>query len=145
MTYEYPKIENQSIWAFMELVEKARAQPEMLKDNACPYPADFIKVISLLTTVQKVKSMTLEDLEMDIAAIVTELEDLRQVIDNADTEAISAYLKLKAALVGKLMDLKERNYNLRTMKAFETGVLKAVDQVMNPEQRTKFMSILETK
>lgn len=132
----------ESIWDFMEFMERVKANPDLLDSDQ--YPPEFVKMIKPLIAVGKARTQTIEDLETEILSLYAELNEFRPVfgVSDEDREGQQQYIKLKASLIGKVVDLKERTLNLRTLKSFQDKVLLAVDKVMSPEQRTDFMKVL---
>lgn len=136
-----PTIANDVVWQLLEIVEAVKKDPALVEDMT--YPHDFQKLLKTLGNVNKVSSKTLEDLETEISSLYVELEEFKQELDKDDTDAIGAYLKLKATLITKLVDLQERVLNAKRYKQFETAVLGAIDACVNPEDRTKLMRWLD--
>lgn len=136
-----PVISNDIIWQFLEIVEAVKKEPSLTEGMT--YPHDFLKLLKTQGNVNKVTGKTLEDLETEVASLYTELDEFKEIIPVGDNDATIAYLKLKATLIGKLVDLQERVFNAKRIKQFENAVLAAVDAVMTPEQRTNFMRYLD--
>lgn len=137
-----PTIDNAIIWQVLEIVEAVKKDPSV--SDTLTYPHDFLKLLKTLGNVNKVSGKTLEDLETEIASLYTELDEFRNSMEDEDGNDLKiAYLKLKAVLIGKLVDLKERVYNMKQIKQFETTVLAAIDAVMTPDQKTNFMRYLD--
>jgi len=135
-------MKSESIWDFLEFVEKVKLQPELLESDQLP--PEFVRAIKPLIQVKKATNQTIEDLATEIQQLYTELNEFKPLFTGGeeDRDAQQQYLKLKAALISKLVDLKERTVNLRTLKSFQDKVLLAVDKVMDAEQRTEFMKVL---
>lgn len=138
---QLPTIPNDIIWQLLEIVEAVKKEPELA--DSLSYPHDFLKLLKTLGNVNKVANKTLEDLETEIASLYTELDDFKNIIPEGDNDATIAYLKLKAVLITKLVDLQERTYNLKRQKQFESTLLAAIDVCMNAEDRTKLMRYLD--
>lgn len=130
----------ETVWDFIEFVERAKKDPNLLDDVSIP--PEFVKLVRPLIQTDEAQSKTLEDLGSELTELYKEVQDFKPATFDDDREAQQQYLKLKAALIGKLVDLKERTWNLRTLKTFEDKVLLAVDKVLTAEQRTEFMKIL---
>lgn len=130
----------QSVWDFLEFVERVKKDPNLLED--VNLPPEFTAVIRPLFQTEAAKSGDLTSLEDEITTLYKEVNDFKPTILSDDRDAQQQYLKLKASLIGKLVDLKERTWNLRSIKSFQDKILLAVDKVLTAEQRTEFMKIL---
>lgn len=135
-------MDKESIWNFLEFIERVKANPDLLNDNQLP--PEFVQTVRPLIAVGKATGQTIEDLATEIQSLYEELNAFKPIFSatEEDREGQQQYLKLKASLIGKLVDLKERTMNLRTMKSFQDKILLAVDKVMTAEQRTEFMKVL---
>ena len=146
---EYPKIDRSSIWAVVEFVEAAKSQPDLLTNPDCPYPKEFMDIVRNLFNKEKAKAATatsFEDLEEEIQNIYTELDDFKTAINqDTDGQVYVSYMRLRAGLLTKMIEVKERIYNAKSMKVFQDRVLKGLDAICTPEQRTQFMDYLEGK
>jgi hypothetical protein len=131
---------NESVWDFVEFVERAKKDPNLLED--VNLPSEFVKLVKPLIQTDNAKGKDINDLETEISDLYKEVNEFKPGSLDDDRDAQQQYLKLKAALIGKLVDLKERTWNLRTLKNFQDRVLLAIDKVMSAEQRTEFMKIL---
>lgn len=148
-TMEYPQIDRSSIWSVVEFVEASKKQPELLTDNSCPYPKEFLDFVRSVVNKDKAKGATtnsIEDLEDEIRNIYTELDDFKASL-NSDSEGqvYVSYMRLRATLLTKMVEVKERVFNLRSMKLFQDRVLAGLDKICTPEQRTEFIAYLEGK
>ena len=131
---------NESVWDFVEFVERAKKDPNLLED--VNLPSEFVKLVKPLIQTDNAKGKDINNLETEISDLYKEVNEFKPGSLDDDRDAQQQYLKLKAALIGKLVDLKERTWNLRTLKNFQDRVLLAIDKVMSAEQRTEFMKIL---
>lgn len=150
---KYPHIDQNSIWGMLEFVESVKQSPELLQDPECPYPAEFTALIAKITPKAKKDKTELEgeksgfdDIDQEIKTIYEELDDFKDGL-GADTEGqvYVSYMRLRAQLLTKMLEVKERLYNVKSMKLFQERLLKGVDAVLTPEQRTKFIEYLEGK
>lgn len=132
-----------AILDFMEFIETLRAEPERLDDGSLL--PEFVEIIKPLVVKVETKTQSIGDLESEILQLNSELNQFKPTfgITEEDREQQQQYIKLKASLINKLVDLKERTMNLRAMKSFQDKVLLAVDKIMTAEQRTAFMEELE--
>lgn len=150
-TMEYPKIDRSSIWAVIEFVEAARKQPELLTSGDAPYPKEFLDIVREIAYKEKVKAVasgatSFEDLEAEIQTIYNELDDFKSAINqDEDGQVYVSYMRLRAGLLTKMIEVKERIYNTKSMKLFQDRLLAGLDKVCTPEQRTQFMQFLEGK
>ena len=136
-------MKTETVWDFVEFVERAKKDPNLLEDISLP--PEFVKLVRPLIQAEAGKAKDITDLETEISDLYREVNDFKPGTLDDDRDAQQQYLKLKAGLISKLVDLKERTLNLRTLKNFQDKVLLAVDKVMTAEQRTEFMNILGDK
>lgn len=146
---DYPKIDPSSIWGMVEFVEAAKKQPELLTSADCPYPKEFMEIIRSHLNKDKAKAVTatsFEDIEAEIQGIYNELDEFRAALDSdEDGQVFVSYMRLRAQLLTKMVDIKERIYNAKSMKIFQDRVLAGIDKICTAEQRTAFMDYLEGK
>lgn len=146
---EYPKIERASIWAVVEFVEAAKKQPELLTNGDCPYPKEFMEIIRSLFNQEKAEKATttsMDDIEEEIRNIYNELDDFKAGLNSdEDGQVYVSYMRLRATLLTKMLEVKERLYNVKSMKIYQDRLLAGLDKVCSPEQRTEFMEFLEGK
>lgn len=133
-------MKTETVWDFVEFVERAKKDPNLLEDVSLP--PEFVKLVRPLILAEVGKTKDITDLETEISELYREVNDFKPGTLDDDRDAQQQYLKLKAGLIGKLVDLKERTWNLRTLKNFQDRVLLAVDKVLTAEQRTDFMKTL---
>lgn len=133
-------MKSESIWDFVELMERLKREPEFLDTDQ--FPPEFRTIVKPLLQVGAAKSQTIDDLQTEIQNLYTELNQFSPGIASEDRETYTQYLKLKAGLISKIVELKERTINLRNIKNFESRVLLAIDKVLTVEQRTEFMKDL---
>lgn len=147
MRMTYPKIDNTSIWALVEFVEAVKKQPELLDQNACPYPEPMIQIIKDALYKEKAHTSatsSIEDLEKQIADIYEELDEFKNGLDaDQEGQVFVSYMRLRGQLLSKMVDIKERVYNIKKMKEFQDTVIKILETVCTAEQRTKVMEMLE--
>lgn len=133
----------------VEFVEAVKTQPELLTSDQCPYPKEFTEIVrdALFKSKAKVAvTSSLEDIENQIAEIQEDLEDFRGSLNaDEDGQIFVSFMRLKGQLLVKLVDVKERVYNAKKMKEFQDRVLKALDTLCTPEQKTRLIEILEGK
>lgn len=143
----YPKIDGSSIWAVLEFVEQAKASPEILNDKELPYPTEFInlvKSIAIKVQAKKAVASTIEELEQQVTDIYDELDDFKAAINmDENGQVFVSYMRLRGQLLAKLVEIKERIFNVKKMKEFQDQVLKALDMICTAEQKTKLIDILE--
>lgn len=137
-------IDLDSIWKVVEFVEEVRSSPEKLTEST--YPEPFKELIRKALNVEKAKKAvgtSIEDLETQIADIYTELDDFKDGLDSDEEGKLFVqYMRLRAALLTKMVEIKERVYSLKTMKTFQDRVVAIMDTLLTPDQRTKFMTEL---
>lgn len=133
-------MKNESIWDFVELMQRLKTEPELLDTDQ--FPPEFRALVKPLLQSTAAKAQTIDDLMTEIQSLYNELNQFSPGILEADRETYTQYLKLKTSLIGKIVELKERTMNLRSIKVFQDRVLAAVDKVLGAEQRTEFMQIL---
>lgn len=144
-----PVIDAQAIWAVIELLELLEKQPELLK-SSLPYPDPFVDLLKKLVKIHNKptekepgKELTLEQ---EIALLRAEIDEYKDIAKSSEDETVfSSYVKLRVSVLNKVLEFQERIFNLSQMKEFEQKVLKAVDVVLTPEQKTNFIQLLEEK
>lgn len=133
-------MKTESIWDFVELMQRLKTEPELLDTDQ--FPPEFRSLVKPLLQSNSAKAQTIDDLMTEINSLYQELNNFSPGIAENDRETYTQYLKLKASLIGKIVELKERTMNLRSIKVFQDRVLAAVDKVLTAENRTEFMALL---
>jgi hypothetical protein len=156
----YPPIDIAEISTFLTIIEDYIDDPSYFDPTECPYDPDIMDKIKKLVQPVMVASATIDEknpvgrptkqVVLPIDEVEKEINDIRQelaslkidgkTLETADRIQI---IKTRAALVEKIIGMKERVTNLRTQKQFVTVVIGIMEDMMDQKQREKMIKLLE--
>lgn len=145
----YPSIDDGLLTPFRVLRLLHRANPDLLDRPQCPYTDDqkaFLRAMIEGGGVEVERTSFLANADDPYVAleeqIALTLEDIRTLENNQnklDQKDKVQFLKAKPALLEKLIELKERTTNMRTLSEFMKKVYAFIDRDLTPDQRTSLM------
>jgi hypothetical protein len=147
----YPAVDDGLLTPFRVLRLLFRANPDLFERSQCPYPEDtkaFLKgMIEGTGGVDPERKSFLDGAEDVYAAleeqIALTLEDIRILEGNQsrlDQRDKVQFLKAKPALLEKLIELRERVNNMKTLSTYMKKVYAFIDKQLTPDQRTQLMA-----
>ncbi len=129
-----------------------------LDDPSCPWASDFKQLIRPLIVKDRQNAfvgevenqfdgveegdkfdLLIKEVEETITSMKNLEAEMRGDSDNSDRVQV---IKAKTTLLEKWVSLKERVYTLKEMSDFQRIVLDVLDQVLDVDQRTKFLDKL---
>lgn len=158
---KYPAIGLTEIQTFLEILENAQGDSAYFDPAFCPYDETIVqelrKVVQAMdvTTVAvvdaknpvgrptKAVALPVDEVEKEINEIRTELASLKldgQSLEVADRIQI---IKTRAALLEKVIGMKERTNNLKRQSLFITNVIGIMEDNMAQTEREKVIKQLE--
>ena len=147
----YPSLNSDKLLPFMQICQELLIHPGYFDLAECPYPASIKDWLRQKFTPKLVEiEEEFEDLNSPAAMIdigkkarilYQELEDL-DVKDVGDTIQI---IKTKVALLERLMTVADKSLGYRETAEFKKLVTDTLEDVLTADQRTAFMTRLETR
>lgn len=151
----FPPLDEAANWALVIIGKKLKEDPDYLKNDDCPY-SDEVKALfegvrevvvpGGLVTPLAVKT-TWDKLQEEMASIFDELNEIGEELENNESvepkDKIN-YVKAKAGLMQKLVEMQERVHGIQQISAFYRVVMDIMENVLTIDQRTKVMERLET-
>ena len=151
----YPHITDEMLIPVLAIRKMALQNPSYLDDPWCPYPLkvkDTLRQILYLSSPKnydrdeaaaEVEEMGDEELMRSmVRTAITELYAQQKTINKEKTKEILDSHKVIAGLIEKFIDLKERQMKIDEVFVFQTQILRILDNVMTPDQRTIVMEQL---
>lgn len=83
-------------------------------------------------------------LEKEARSLFNELKVTKDRFKPEDVTEQMQYFRTAASLLEKLIGLQERAIGLKQMSDFQAGIIKFMDEILTPDQRTIFMERLES-
>lgn len=91
--------------------------------------------------IERAKTDDMDDaMYEDLNATLIDLKVYGSQLGPADQTEKMGYFRTKTALLEKLMLLRERAAGIKHVKEFESTILRIMEEVLTPEQRTEVMS-----
>lgn len=152
--YFYPPINPQNLRQVRELV-KAHKQ-DYLDNPDCPYPDDLKLLFAKLFDVQTASGQNSNDknsapfteedlsdsefLDKELNKLYAELKEFGKKLDIDSTASErNTYFKLSTTLIEKVISSKEKLNHIKEVEFFMDTVLEAMDDILNSDQREKFL------
>lgn len=157
----YPQIELRQVDAIASIVEKAINDPAYLNPENCPYDRATVKSIQRLVelsspitvddkpTKGKVGRPTkgpiipLSDVEKEIDEIRKELNTLKIDGQTMETSDRIQVIKTRAALIERILGMKERISDVKRFHAFVQTVINIMDTELEPKSRERILQDLK--
>lgn len=147
----FPELNEKNI----RLVKRLYSEdPTFFEQPNCPYSTDIIEIFTKESEVLDIGGVTVGDLDFDamtnedyllaeVSALYKQLKDQGDKMANSDTASEkNTYFKLSAALLERLISMKERVINIKKMNEFTNQVLKIMEDTLDPDQKTTVMKRL---
>jgi len=141
----YPVLDEKPLRQISQLYEY---NPNLFNRPDCPY-SDFIKQLfcgELKTNDfdSHAADMSDDELTANINDLHKRLTDYWEDVKDSDKSADkNTYFRLSVTLMEKLVSLKEKMQNLRSVDQFMASVMGIMDDILNADQRTEVMTRLE--
>jgi hypothetical protein len=150
MSRFYPEINENNLKLIKQLFEEDKT---FFDDDTCPYSDTTIALFKNSPT--DISDFENEDaLDIDnigsteyiikeINALYTHLQQFGKTMRDSDTASEkNTYFKLSAALLERLISMKERMSNVAKVTEFTETVLQILDEEVNVDERTKIIERL---
>lgn len=146
----YPNINSETVMT-LSLIEKfLDKDPKFLDHDDCPYPAEVKSFFSKRAQAMSAPAVNIFEDEDDvdvmdkqIQKVLSDLDSMGAAMVAAEVNERIAYFRAKTTLVEKLMNLKERVFNLKELQEFRATVLQGLDDICDKDQITTFMKRLD--
>lgn len=171
MTF-YPEFNEDNLdWALSLIVQHMMDDEMYLEGDEHPYSAKFVTAMTALRDHvpqyiydrirdefedetklkrafreidEKLERKPVEEMSIEeqLDMLYRDLIDQRDRLGDATSAEKMAYFRTATSLLERILGLKERAAGLRRIKQFQDIVIKLMDDVLTPDQRTKFMDEL---
>ncbi len=160
---KYPHLDLDQLLSAIKVIEQSVENDKYLDPAECPYDEDIRKRLNKLSlwvtsnqTAQKVvkeaepvgrprsgPALPIEELEKEVNEIRTELSQLKLDSRDLDTADRIQIIKTRAALMEKMLAMKERTNNLKRQASFQSTVISIMEDIMEQSQREEMIKRLE--
>lgn len=142
----YPAITAESLIPIKAVRGLLAQDPDYL--NEAPYDAQTKQFLAELcgAKVSSAPAVTLEtpeDLERELVALFNDLKTLQKDIQNVDARDKVQWAKAIVSILDRLIELRERNLNLKMLAEFQRTVITIMDEVLEPHQKTEISQRLQ--
>jgi hypothetical protein len=145
----YPTLKDDQILTLQIVVKSIEKDAGYLDSSDCPYSdviKDFFRKISrpeVLAVDLFENRDDIEVLDEQIQKVLSDLERMGPAMLTAETNERLAYFKAKTTLLEKLVNMKERVFNLKEMNDFRNIVISTIETVSTKDQIAEFMKNLD--
>lgn len=87
--------------------------------------------------------MTIDDISFEVEKLLRDLQGTKAKLTGEENSELMAYFKTATGLLEKILGFRERLLSLKTINDFSSTVLKIMEDVATPDQRTEIMERLE--
>lgn len=160
---EYPTIDLDQFKSIMKVLEKAANDPEYLDPSVCPYDettreqlvkaVNWVHPVARATVVDGEKNPVgrpRKDPVLPIEVVETEVDEIRKEIAQlkADAKGLETadriqIIKTRAALVEKIIGMKERITGLKQQRQFIVEVIAIMEDILEQSQRDEVIKRLQ--
>lgn len=125
------------------IVENQSQDPDYLTNS--PYDQEDVEFITGLLNPRR---LTNEDrwvrMATDVELLLDDLSAFRNSIrSSSDTDEKLKYYRMRTQLLDKLTSIQERMNGLREIMIFKRSVMKILEEVLEPDQRTRVSELLD--
>jgi hypothetical protein len=137
----YPTLTDAALVPFRALEVQLDKFPDLFDRPDCPYPPHIRTVVQRLcgVTAEAPTAYDDESLESEIVSLYNELKRVGLNVTGVDAKEKIALLKTSGDLLTKMVQLRERQINVREMGAFQRLVIQFMEESMTPAQRNEFI------
>lgn len=161
----YPTINAKSMTALLSIIEQAAVDPKYLDPADCPYDPGTITMIKRILEVSgadpiaqatlrpergkvgrpsKAPSIPISEVEKEIDEIRQELGTLKIDGQSMETSDRIQVIKTRAALIERILGMKERVADVKRFHSFVTVVLGIIEEHVPVENREQLLTELKS-
>lgn len=146
----YPTISPEMLVPFRAVRGLIHANPEYLNSPDCPYNDEtkaFLAVnfggAAVAVDQDLVTLESPEDLERELVSIYSDIKRLDKNIQNIDAKDKVAWAKAVVSILERVLQLRERNLNMKMTVEFQKTIIQIMDEVCDPAQRSEITARLQ--
>lgn len=161
----YPTINAKNMASLVSIIEQAAADPKYLDPAACPYDAGTIEMIRRILEVggldpiaqatvrpergkvgrpSKAPSIPISEVEAEIDEIRKELGTLKIDGQTMETSDRIQVIKTRAALIERILGMKERVADVKRFHSFVTVVIGIIEDHVPVQSREELLTELKS-
>lgn len=144
----YPTLREETVAVLNTILQQIDKDPGYLSSPECPY-SDLAKQVlgKFKSSAEVVDIFEGKDevlvIDQQIHAIINDLESVGSTLGSADQAEKLNYFKVKTTLLEKLINMRERTFNLKELNEFRSTILAFLDEVCTKDQITDLMKRLD--
>ena len=149
MTVFYPPLPDRAAWAMDIILRNLEQDPDYLIDS--PYTEEEVLVFERFSTrgieveeeIEEASDSKWTRLERESNKLFKSLTDFEGKLDTKDNAEQMAYFRTATSLLDKIVGIQERTANLKQISMFHDTVLRIMEDILDPGQRTNVMAQLK--
>ncbi len=153
-SFFYPSLRAETIMSLNAVALNIQKDPNYLDHSDCPYDDKtkefFRKRIDVVGSNGVSDSPNLfegenelEVLDEQIIKVINDLEVFGQKLTVAESPDKMGYFRTKTALIEKLVNMRERVFNIKEINDFKLTLLAFMNEILTKDQVTNLMSRLD--
>lgn len=148
----YPPIPNEAdtVSALKFISRKLKEDPDFLSGPKCPYSSELVNWLQDTLVPQQINNVDTPlvltediDIELESTTLFREMKTFKTDLSKADVNEKAAMFRTMTSLMEKIINIKERASALKNFGLFEQLMLDAIDNYLEPKERTALLDSLE--
>lgn len=137
MSPRYPPISDTSLVPVRAVQALLKNHPDALDQQDCPYSPSIRAFLRELFAIRAEAVEVYDDDELGIE-IVRLYKEVQRMQASSDPKEAAQIAKTKAGLLEKMLEMRERQINVRNMAKFQKVVVETMETILTPAQRSDF-------
>lgn len=154
----YPPIPNEAdtVSALKFISRKLKEDRDFLSGPKCPYSSELVNWLQDTLVAQQINNVGAAlvnngdldvdadiDIELESTTLFREMKTFKTDLTKADVNEKAAMFRTMTSLMEKIINIKERASALKNFGLFEQLMLDAIDNYLEPKERTALLDSLE--
>lgn len=149
MSTFYPDFPENIEFSLVVVIKALEENPNYLNEPDCPYNGKLREQLQHLAPkaaaaaqVEDFTPRTDDQLEREVTQLLDDIKDFGLKLNVDDITEKMSYFRTHTNLLEKLVSMKERMGNVKSVATFQAIVLNAIEESLSPDQRTQVMEAL---
>lgn len=151
MSNFYPEFADNTEFSLVVVIKALEENPNYLNDPECPYNGKLRELLQHLAPRQATAApaddgdfepRTDDQLEREVTKLLDDIKAFGVTLSVGDVTERMSYFRTHTNLLEKLVSMKERMANVKSVATFQAIVLNAIEESLTPDQRTQVMDAL---
>ncbi|MGO4302245.1 hypothetical protein [Cupriavidus sp. RAF12] len=150
MSTFYPDFPENIEFSLIVVIKALEENPNYLNEPDCPYHGKLRemlqhlapKVSPELISTEEFKARTDDQLEREVTELLDDIKSFGAKLSVDDVTERMSYYRTHTNLLEKLVSMKERMGNVKSVATFQAIVLNCIEESLTADQRTQVMDNL---